>query len=956
MRMTIRAGVLSGLAFGLAFVWPGVAQAAWRVIGWNNLGMHCMDSDYSVFSILPPYNTLQAQVIDASGHLLRVANPGAVTYEAVADPSGSINRTSQGKSNFWQFAQALFGLPQPLAADVGLTGLAMPGSANQAQATSFDASHSFFIAEGIPITPYDDAQAKNPYPMMRLVARDGSGNVVASTNVVLPVSDEMDCRVCHGSGSGVAARPAAGWVNDPSPDRDYRLNILRLHDERRGASPTYQAALLAHGYSGSGLYNTAAGGKPILCAACHASNALGTTGQAGVPPLTTSVHFLHASVQDPATGMTLENSVNRSACYRCHPGSTTRCLRGAMGRATASDGSLAIQCQSCHGPMSAVGAFGRAGWLDEPSCQNCHTGTATHNNGQIRYTSALEGSGQRRVAVDQTFATTPNTPAAGFSLYRMSTGHGGLQCSACHGSTHAEYPSGHDGDNVQSNLLQGYVGMLSDCTVCHGSSPSTTTGGPHGLHPVGQTWVSAHQGANKSGCPACHGGDYRGTVLSSALGNRSLSAFGTKTFWRGFQIGCYTCHNGPSSDSSNSNRAPVAQSVSVSTPAGSPVTIPLVASDPDGNAITLRVVDQPAHGRAGLAGTQATYVSDVGFSGTDSFTYAARDAATDSNLATVTVTVTAVACTLSVATSVPATATVGEVVAFAVTPTTNGCPGAVTYDWDFGDASAHSGLQNPEHTYASAGSMTWHLAAASGSTTAAAQGTVVVGEATAGFEYLFFVAHNPGRAGTVWRSDVAVLNLSNAEASFDLTFFGSTGTVSRSETLPVNNGREWQDAVSSLFEVAGDDQGTVRVSSNTSLVITVRSYTQYGSGTMGQSYPGVSAVDTIALDQEGILPHLRGTGAFRTNAGFLNVSDIDATLSVHLFDGEGVGQGTAVVVNVSARRWVQVNDVFAAAGLSGVPFAYARIQVHTSGSRIWAYASVIDNATGDPTTEVMVKP
>ena len=32
-------------------------------MGWNNLGMHCMDSDYSVFSILPPYNTINAQLI-----------------------------------------------------------------------------------------------------------------------------------------------------------------------------------------------------------------------------------------------------------------------------------------------------------------------------------------------------------------------------------------------------------------------------------------------------------------------------------------------------------------------------------------------------------------------------------------------------------------------------------------------------------------------------------------------------------------------------------------------------------------------------------------------------------------------------------------------------------------------------------------------------------------------------
>lgn len=35
--------------------------------------------------------------------------------------------------------------------------------------------------------------------------------------------------------------------------------------------------------------------------------------------------------------------------------------------------------------------------------------------------------------------------------------------------------------------------------------------------------------------------------------------------------------------------------------------IPLVASDADGDALTLRVVAQPVHGTVGLVGTTATY-------------------------------------------------------------------------------------------------------------------------------------------------------------------------------------------------------------------------------------------------------------------------------------------------------------------------------------------------------------
>ncbi len=27
---------------------------SWKVVAWNNLGMHCMDADFGVFAILPP--------------------------------------------------------------------------------------------------------------------------------------------------------------------------------------------------------------------------------------------------------------------------------------------------------------------------------------------------------------------------------------------------------------------------------------------------------------------------------------------------------------------------------------------------------------------------------------------------------------------------------------------------------------------------------------------------------------------------------------------------------------------------------------------------------------------------------------------------------------------------------------------------------------------------------------
>jgi hypothetical protein len=624
---------------------PASGAGGYKLIAWNDLGMHCTDGvDYSVFGVLPPYNTVNAQLIDPSGRLVR--NPGGitVTYEAVAETRGSINATSIGKTNFWQYVKALFGTE--LAPNVGLAGNAMPGGANLPQRARFDTNRAWFTAEGVPVTPFDDRGVKNYYPMMRFIARDASGAVLATTDVVLPVSDEMDCSACHASGGSPAARPAIGWAWNDNSARDVKLNVLAIHDQHQAANGKYAAALAAQSYDPAGLRATALGGKPILCARCHPSNALPGLGISTIQPLTTAIHSRHSDVVDPSNGLTLEATANRSSCYRCHPGAETKCLRGVMGAAVATDASLSIQCQSCHGTMNDVGLRTRNGWLEEPSCQNCHTGTATSNAGAIRYLNAFAAPGIPRSAPDATFATNSNAPAAGLSLYRFSTGHGGLQCEACHGSTHAELMSTEANDNVQSTRLQSHEGALSECTACHPSMPSTTSGGPHGLHSVGAAWVDRHGDIaehNTQACTACHGSDYRGTVLSRALAARQISTeFGSKTFWRGFQVGCYACHDGAGSERATRNRAPVATNATGSTNANTPLTRTLQATDADFNPLVLRVVSRPVHGRAGISGTTATYVPDQGFSGNDSFTFAAWDGSIDSNLATVSISVAAV--------------------------------------------------------------------------------------------------------------------------------------------------------------------------------------------------------------------------------------------------------------------------------------------------------------------------
>jgi hypothetical protein len=530
---------------------PAPTTGSYSLLAWNTLGMHCVDgADYSMFSILPPFNVLNAQLVNKSTGQA-VTSGVTLTYEAVADTRGSINTISSTKTNFWQYVQSLFPGFSP-AQDVGLAGFPTPSTTPAAM--SFNATNSWFEAVGIPITSMDDTHNTNYYPMVLVTAKSGNGQILATTKVTLPVSDEMSCVACHASTNGTnaaanAAKPKAGWAFDSNTVTDWKKNILRLHDQMQAGNTKYTDALAAKGLTG-GLYASAINGKPALCATCHSSNAFLIdaglqTGVSGIPPLTQAIHSRHANVTDPTTGLALDNTTNRGSCYQCHPGSVTQCLRGAMSDAKDANGNVGTQCQSCHGKMSQVAEASRQGWMSEPGCQTCH------HDGK-RELSAVDANGKPLARTDTRFATNANKPSAGYSLYRFSVGHGGMQCEACHGPTHAEYPTTEPNDNVQSIALQGHAGTISECTACHATVPNTTTGGPHGMHTVGSAWISSHKSAAKSGttaCAYCHGSDFRGTGLSEVKMAKSFKVESkTVSFIANQKVGCYDCHNGPSGD------------------------------------------------------------------------------------------------------------------------------------------------------------------------------------------------------------------------------------------------------------------------------------------------------------------------------------------------------------------------------------------------------------------------
>ena len=89
------------------------------------------------------------------------------------------------------------------------------------------------------------------------------------------------------------------------------------------------------------------------------------------------------------------------------------------------------------------------------------------------------------------------------------------------------------------------------------------------------------------------------------------------------------------------NRPPTANDDQAVTNPGKTVKIEVLAndSDPDGDPLKVSAITQPANGTATTNGTTVSYKPNLGFRGTDTFTYTANDGRGGTDVANVTVTV-----------------------------------------------------------------------------------------------------------------------------------------------------------------------------------------------------------------------------------------------------------------------------------------------------------------------------
>ena len=225
-------------------------------------------------------------------------------------------------------------------------------------------------------------------------------------------------------------------------------------------------------------------------------------------------------------------------------------------------------------------------------------------------------------------------------------------------------------------------------------------------------------------------------------------------------------------------------------------------------------------------------------------------------------------------------------------------------------------------------------------------------------------AHSSGANGANWRTDVEVQNPGTTQANFTIALLvrnaDNSNPTKVNLSLAPGLAQRYTDIVASVFQFSGAAALQITVTSG-SLVIASDTYNQLAAGnpwgfpggsTYGQYGPAMTSDQAITSSDQGRLIQLSHdpslSNNFRTNLGVINATTLPIGVTIDLYSASGVELGSTIGVTLRGLEYQQLDKVFENVTKQVVSDGYAIVRTTTAGGSFFAYASVIDNRTGDP--------
>jgi len=211
-------------------------------------------------------------------------------------------------------------------------------------------------------------------------------------------------------------------------------------------------------------------------------------------------------------------------------------------------------------------------------------------------------------------------------------------------------------------------------------------------------------------------------------------------------------------------------------------------------------------------------------------------------------------------------------------------------------------------------------------------------------------ASAPGLGDTVWSSRAYLLNPTDETLYTDLVFRAGDERTADHPDAGYEIPPRVQRIVPDLVTATGTEgSGGVNLrTSGSGLVAVSRTFASGADGTYGQFIGGWSHAEALAGDKRYVFAGLAGNDGFHTNIGVLNLGDADLAVDVTLFDSEGEHLGTKRI-NAVPGGFKQVVSLIGKLTEDVVRGGYATLAAVDGGASFLAYASVVDDASHDPT-------
>jgi hypothetical protein len=203
-----------------------------------------------------------------------------------------------------------------------------------------------------------------------------------------------------------------------------------------------------------------------------------------------------------------------------------------------------------------------------------------------------------------------------------------------------------------------------------------------------------------------------------------------------------------------------------------------------------------------------------------------------------------------------------------------------------------------------------------------------------------------GANGTDFRSDVRVFNPEKTAQKITLRFITSSRTYEKTVSIAAGATVAYDDVVTALFPGAGTGvTGALVVSAPKRVEATARTYNYTASGTYGQFTPARAKGTLLGRGDTAQLVQLAANSDYRCNLGLTSGANA-VKVRVRAYDrfGKLLGQKT---YDVPAGQNRQIGQIFADLGVTSPLDAGRLVLTVVDGTSVYAYASVIDNRTGD---------